>query len=328
MVTINQIAKEAKVSKSTVSRYLNQGYVSQETAKKIEKIIQKYNYTPNEFARNLKSQKSNFTGVIIPRLDSPSVVRMLSGLEKSEREHGRQIMMVNSELTIEREIESLYNLQQNKIAAIVLMAVAITDEHIKVINQLKTPVLVLGQKDRRLMTLTQDNYFAGRQMALGLQRYGHKKIAYVGVSENDVEVGIHRKRGVIDGFNEIGIDTIKTYESTFMVEDAYKLGLEILPSADETLYVGATDNIAIGLMKAAHHLNLKIGNEVSFAGFGGHSTGEFVYPSLTTIDLHHEKLGIMASKYVELMLKKQPIPETTTIATEMIHRESVGYLTN
>ena len=105
MVTINQIAQEAKVSKSTVSRYLNEGYVSKETAEKIEKVIQKYNYTPNEFARNLKAQRSNFTGVIIPRLDSPSVVRMLFGLEKSERECGRQIMMVNSELSIERELK-------------------------------------------------------------------------------------------------------------------------------------------------------------------------------------------------------------------------------
>ncbi len=325
MVTINQIAQEAKVSKSTVSRYLNEGYVSKETAKKIEKVIQKYNYTPNEFARNLKAQRSNFTGVIIPRLDSPSVVRMLSGLEKSERECGRLIMMVNSELSIEREIESLYNLQQNKIAAIVLMAVAITDEHVKAINKIKTPVLVLGQKDRRLITLTQDNYFAGRQMALGLNKYGHKKIAYVGVGPHDIEVGVRRKQGVIDGLKESGISTVKEYETTFMVNDSYKLGLEILPKNDETLYICATDNIAIGLIKAANQLGIAIGKQISFAGFGGHDTGEYVYPTLTTVDLHYEKLGILASKCVDIMLKKQPIPETTTIATEMIHRGSVGY---
>lgn len=68
MITIRQIAQEAGVSKSTVSRYLNDGYVSEETAEKIKLVIEKYNYVPNEFARTLKSDKSNFIGVIIPEL--------------------------------------------------------------------------------------------------------------------------------------------------------------------------------------------------------------------------------------------------------------------
>ena len=162
-------------------------------------------------------------------------------------------------------------------------------------------------------------------MALGLNKYGHKKIAYVGVGPHDIEVGVRRKQGVIDGLKESGISTVKEYETTFMVNDSYKLGLEILPKNDETLYICATDNIAIGLIKAANQLGIAIGKQISFAGFGGHDTGEYVYPTLTTVDLHYEKLGILASKCVDIMLKKQPIPETTTIATEMIHRGSVGY---
>ena len=70
-VTIKDIAEKAGVAKSTVSRYLNNGYVSEQTRKKIDAIIEETGYRPNTFARSLKAQDTKLLGVIIPRLDSP-----------------------------------------------------------------------------------------------------------------------------------------------------------------------------------------------------------------------------------------------------------------
>ncbi|MBL1228614.1 LacI family DNA-binding transcriptional regulator [Enterococcus sp. BWB1-3] len=328
MITIKGIAKEAGVSKSTVSRYLNNGYVSKETAEKIEKIIQKHNYSPNEFARNLKSQKSNFTGVILPRINSPSAISTLVGLERKEREYGRQLLMVNTELNINREIESLHNLEQNKVAGIILMATAITERHIETIKTLKVPVLVLGQEDERITSLTHNNYQAGIYLAEGLLQFGHQKIVYVGVTEQDIEVGVKRKAGVIAGFSQLKGTQLTFLETGFEVEDAFHLGYEELQAPQGSLYIAATDNIAIGLMKAAHRLGITIGETVSVAGFGGYSIGDYVYPSLTTIDLHHERLGALASDCMEKLIYRETIDSIPEIPIDLLYRDSVGYFKN
>ena len=83
MVTLNDIAKMANVSKSTVSRYLNNGSVSQKTRKKLDKIVQETGYQPNLLAQSLKAQKSNMVGVIIPRYGSPSTNEVLKGIDSS-----------------------------------------------------------------------------------------------------------------------------------------------------------------------------------------------------------------------------------------------------
>ncbi|WPC09181.1 LacI family DNA-binding transcriptional regulator [Globicatella sp. PHS-GS-PNBC-21-1553] len=81
MVTINDIAREAGVAKSTVSRYLNGGSVSQKTAEKINFVIQKTGYLPNTFAQSLKAKQTKMVGAITPRLDSYASNTMLSGVE-------------------------------------------------------------------------------------------------------------------------------------------------------------------------------------------------------------------------------------------------------
>ena len=74
ILTINDIAQLAGVAKSTVSRYLNNGSVSEKTRVKLDKIVQENNYTPNSFAQSLKAKQSNLIGTIVPRLDSYSIV--------------------------------------------------------------------------------------------------------------------------------------------------------------------------------------------------------------------------------------------------------------
>lgn len=322
MVTIKQIAKEAGVSKSTVSRYLNKGYVSEETAQKIEKIIAEYNYSPNEFARNLKIQKSNFIGVITPRLTSPSIMAMLNGIDEVARRNGFQMLISNTELKVKREIENIYSLVQNKVAGIILFATEITPEHIQVANAIDIPLLFVGQSNEAVYSLDHDNYQAGVNLATSLMDYRHQEILYVGVPENDISVGIQRKLGVIETFAKQGIQT-ETVASTFYPEDNYQLGLELLPQKKASLLICATDSMAMGLIKAAHQLDIAIGSELSIAGFGGYSFGEYLYPPLTTVDYHHQVVGEKAAVLMDELLQGNAIPQRTIIDTTTIIRESV-----
>lgn len=81
LTTLNDIAKRAGVAKSTVSRYLNNGSVSDKTREKIQAIIEETGYVPNQFAQSLKAQHSNIIGVVLPRFDSPSTNQVLKGID-------------------------------------------------------------------------------------------------------------------------------------------------------------------------------------------------------------------------------------------------------
>ena len=96
MATIQDIAKKAGVTKSTVSRYLNGGSISLETAQKIEKIIKEENYTPSPFARSLKAKFSSMIGVIVPRVDSAATAQTLMGIDEVIEELNYELIMNNN----------------------------------------------------------------------------------------------------------------------------------------------------------------------------------------------------------------------------------------
>ena len=81
-MNINEIAQLAGVSRATVSRYLNEGYVSAEKRERIRKVIRETGYHPSNSAQTLRSRKTNFIGVIIPKINSDSIGKMVAGITR------------------------------------------------------------------------------------------------------------------------------------------------------------------------------------------------------------------------------------------------------
>ena len=79
-MNINEIAKLAGVSRATVSRFLNDGYVSEDKKEKIRKVIEETGYKPSAQAQTLRTKKTNLIGVIIPKINSASISRMVAGI--------------------------------------------------------------------------------------------------------------------------------------------------------------------------------------------------------------------------------------------------------
>lgn len=82
-MNINEIAQLAGVSRATVSRYLNEGYVSAEKRERIRKVIKETGYHPSNSAQTLRSRKTNFIGVIIPKINSDSIGKMVAGITRA-----------------------------------------------------------------------------------------------------------------------------------------------------------------------------------------------------------------------------------------------------
>ncbi|HDR3900273.1 TPA: LacI family DNA-binding transcriptional regulator [Bacillus cereus] len=308
--TIADIAKLAGVAKSTVSRYLNGGYVSDKTKLKIEGIIQETNFSPNTFAQSLKAKTTNLIGVIIPRLDSFATMKTLIGIDKTLQENNYQMLVANANQTTETEIQAIENFIKQKVAGIILLTKTLTNEHQKIMANSNIPILFVGQEYKDQYCLVHDDYDAAYELGAYVLSQGHRHIAYLGIEKDDISVGIHRKNGFQKAIENLEPTcNVSYYETTFRIEDAMKQVQHILDNNRPTLIVCATDNIALGAMKVIHSHSLSVPGDISVTGFGGYDISEIVHPSLTTIAFDYEYAGKLAATSLSQLVENKTIPK-------------------
>ncbi|WP_423190033.1 LacI family DNA-binding transcriptional regulator [Alkalibacterium sp. f15] len=322
MVTINDIAKEAGVAKSTVSRYLNNGSVSPKTKEKIDEIVKRRGYKPNTFARSLKAQKTNMIGVIIPRLDSPSTNEVLSGIDSKAHEKGFQLIITNANQETEREIEDINTLAKQKVDGIIFLAKEVTEKHREAIEEINIPFLVLGQETKEIPSIIHDDYGAGEKIAQHALDLGHHNFLYFTVSREDKAVGRDRYDGFFKKISRNSRAKVKMVETSFLMREAYNTAIIELKKSEATFIVGATDTIALAVMKAANDLNMSVPGDVSIAGYGGYDLLSFMSPALTTVKYPYFTIGNLAIETLEKMIMKEEVPHQQALDNQLIIKET------
>ncbi|MGE8079955.1 LacI family DNA-binding transcriptional regulator [Peribacillus loiseleuriae] len=323
MVTIADIAKMAGVAKSTVSRYLNGGSVSDETIRKIEKVVQETGYSPNKFAQSLKAKKTNIIGTIVPRLDSYATSQTLIGIDEQLRDLEYQLIISNTSQSLEREIENIYILAQQKVAGIILLATMVTKKHIKALHEIKVPILLVGQENEEFHSLIHNDYQAAHSLGEYVLSQRHTRIAYLGVAKEDIAVGVKRREGFMSAVADKVDTEVKYFETSFKSEDAIHKTLEIIEEYKPSIIVCATDNIALGALKAAYMSGLQVPEDLSITGFGGYEVTDLIHPSITTAKFFYKEAGNIAAKNMVKMVNKEEIDKVTFSKYEIIKRESV-----
>ncbi|MBE6072386.1 MAG: LacI family transcriptional regulator [Clostridium butyricum] len=325
-VTIQDIANMVNVSKSSVSRYLNNGYVSEEKAEKIREAIEKTGFETNFFAKRLKTKKSKLIGIILPRIDSVTVGKLLAGINRGLEKEGYQGIILISELSIKKELANINSLYQQGVDGIIVNSIAITKEHIQLINRLNIPVMFTGQKNDLVDYIKINDYEAGRIMGNFLKEKNHKNVVFIGVNEEDKAVGIERKNGFIEAFKENNSNsTVTVIESDFSFIKAYEKSKEAL-KYNPTAIVCATDNICLGILRYLHENGIKVPDEISVAGFGGYEVGTVSYPTLTTIAFDYESIGEQAAEGILKLIDEEEVLKDNEVSLKLIERESVKKL--
>ena len=297
--------------------------MSEETKVKIRKVINETDYIPNPFAQSLKAKQTNMIGTIVPRLDSYAASRTLIGIDEKLKEHGYQLIISNTSQSLEREIESIHNLANQKVDAIILLATEITDAHVKAFERVQTPVLLIGQEHQGFHCVIHDDYQAGFEIGKYVLNKGHRKIAYLGVSESDVAVGVKRKKGFYNAMQNQDDCDVKYFETEFSIHAALKKASSILAEYHPTIFVCATDNIALGVFKAINQKGFKIPEDISITGFGGYEVTEMIHPSLTTVKYHYKDAGETAARMIIELLEGKEVPKLSISEFNIIERESV-----
>ena len=220
---ITTVAKLAGVSRATVSRYLNDGYVSEEKRRIIARVIKETGYIPSRQAKILRTGKTNLIGVIIPKINSASVSRMVAGLSLVFNDSQYQMLLANTDNREKEEVNYLQIFtEKDRVDGIILVGTILTPEHERALGNLQIPLVVLGQEFDGFSCVYHDDYHALYDITAYALRHGSKP-AYIGVTERDIAAGKSRHTGFLQACAEKGLTVPKKaqIESDFSVDSAY-----------------------------------------------------------------------------------------------------------
>lgn len=303
-MNINEIAELAGVSRATVSRYLNNGYVSSEKKEAIRKIIEETGYQPSSQAQQLRTKRTRLVGVIIPKISSSSIARMVSGIGDELSKSGYQMILANTNNNIVEEQKYLSIFRDNQVDGIIFMGTIFTKRHFTLMKECRVPIVILGQHLPGYPCVFQDDYHAAMSATQILMEKG-KKIAFIGVTERDEAVGKNRRAGFEAALKSRKIFCPASWlkRGEFNIQSGYERAKELFEEEWEidTIFC-ATDNLAIGAMKYLKEVGKRIPEDVQLMGMGDTTVGSVVEPYLSTVHFHYESSGAQAASILKEMM--------------------------
>lgn len=318
-MNISKIATLAGVSNATVSRFLNNGYVSQENREKIQKIIDETGYIPSAHAQTLRTKKTNLIGVILPKISSEAVSRIIEGTSKELTEAGYHILLGNTDLNIQKEIEYLNIFKNNQVDGIIFVATILTPAHLEVMEKIKVPIIVVGQQVEGYSCVYHDDFGAAYTLTKEFIQKGCKRIGYIGVTEKDIAVGYERKRGFMQALQDSGIEVqqelIKIGD--FSEESGYQAINELM-QLDKRIdgVFCATDKIAVGALEWMKEKQPEQIERIKFAGIGDSVLAKAISPKLASMHYYYKTSGKEAAKMLLDAMQSE---------TKMIKEVKLGY---
>lgn len=327
-VTINDVAREAGVSKATVSRVLsNNERISEETRLRVKEVIDRLGYKPNVMARNLAKNQTKTIGVILPMdasvsFGNPIFIQMMQGISMYAQEKHYFLMYAFG--TEEEEERNITEFSQNGIVdGIIILKSEVNDKIIKKLRQSQFPFVVIGRPGRETSVLwvDNDNFGATYEIVESMIHKGHQKIAFIGakpkwtVSKDRLE-GYKRALQV----NNVPYEESLVYHGEAFNEETGRKGIIEILKDEPTAIIAADDLIAVGVND---HLS-KMGEEhKAVVGFNNTMLAVYQKPTLTSVEIYGEKLGYAAAKLLVEQLEGQIKDHRhTIIETKLIKRES------
>ena len=182
-VTIEQVAKAAGVSKTTVSRYLNGRYdfMSAETREKISAVVEGLHYRPSKIARSLKARSSRAVGCVIADIANPFSSILLKGVNDVCSENGYQVLFSNTDESSEREETGIRELLDSRVDGLIVNTSGGCDGFLTELSGSGVPVVLADRRiarDKVLDTVTTDNYRSTRVCMEHLFGQGYRKVIF------------------------------------------------------------------------------------------------------------------------------------------------------
>lgn len=326
-ITIQDVAKTAGVSVSTVSRVLNNKYdVAEETAEKVQGIIHQMGYASSLAARGMRSRRTNVIGLVVPDVASPYCHHILVGVNRAIARLDKHLIIYTSGNW------SKENIDQNERSYVSLLNGGITDGLI-VVTPTATgftthaPVVIIDPNNEApdypaVIATNREGSLTAMKYLTGL---GHRRIGHITGRLNLIS-SHQRLQGYKDGLAAAGLplDDCLIAIGDYTIDIAAKCARELLTSANPpTAIFAANDMTAMGIYQVAHELGVRIPQDLSVVGFDNLRDSQFMTPALTTVDQFMENMATVATEMiVHLVDEERSVENLRVFQTQLVVRDS------
>ena len=335
--TLEDVARLAGVSRSTVSRVINDHpSVRMETREKVWQAVRESGYRPHAVARSLVTRRTHIIGMVIPEsvtdmFADPFFPLLLRGATETCNAHHYQLML--SLLNDPARQEEMYQrvVRNGYIDGVVVASASLNDSIFSRLLHDRFPFVTVGQHpDEHVHYVDIDNVAGARMAVEHLIRLGHRRIGTI-TGRLDMTAGQDRLKGYRQALeaHRIPVDEELIIEGDF-TEGSGEIGARRLLPASPTAIFSGSDAMAIGALKVLRHAGYQVPQDIALVGFDDVPIASTIEPALTTVRQPIEHLGSMAVEVLVGLLQGAPEEQRTThkiiLPTELIVRESCGAL--
>ncbi len=333
--TINDVAREAGLSLSTVSLVINNsGYASEKTRKKVLKIVEELSYHPSRAARGLASKKSGNIGFIVSddhfsRLE-PFYTKIFLGTEFEARLHNYYILLTTVGNNF-REPDSIPRFLLERNVDGVIIAGKCPGKLVDYIQRLDIPIMLVDYMfpRKRFSSVMIDNRRGAHLAVKHLVATGHSEIGFIGGDIAHPSIA-ERFLGFKEALVEHGIVPDKRLQITDEDDTTIRNGAAATRRMFEggkkpTAIFAANDAMALGCIQFAKQRGINIPDDLSLIGFDDIEASVHMEPALTTVKVFKEEMGALAvQRLVDVFKTKSTLIVNTFVPVELIVRSTTG----
>jgi LacI family transcriptional regulator len=289
-VTIKDVAREAGVSIATISKYINGvQHFSPSVEKRISFSIEKLGYQLNPAAQSMVTGKTRMLGLAIVDIYNPYFASVVKGANREAIANNYNLLIVDLEENLSNE-KNLLNGLFPRVDGMIITA-RIPNISIDSLTRQSKPVIFFGKNlYPDIPTVRADGYEAARTAGQYIAKLGKKRIAYVGFP--GVLWNRYRIKGLTDSLEGTGA-TLEIFDVDALTMEAGQNVSAALFSTEHKpdAVIGSNDEIAIGVMRGALNMGLKVPEDVAVMGFDNIPVSLYISPALTTVDTCAEQIG-------------------------------------
>jgi len=328
--TIKEVARKAGVSIATVSRVLNNvGAVDERTRVLVSKAVVDLRYVPNPIGRGLSRQKTEAIGLLLPDLFGEFFSEVIRGADQTAQLN-RHHLVVSSSHNNREEIAAAVRMMLGRVDGLVIMSPHIDAHTLRENIPQHLPVILINARVEGddYDSLNVDNFAGSTAMVQHLLSHGHRRIALIKGSEDNLDA-LERLRGYRHALTAGGGDRRPEYEiaGNFTEASGYDAVRKILQLEPRpTAIFACNDTTAIGAMSALREAGVRVPDEVAVAGFDDIPISSYLTPSLSTVHVSINRVGVLAVETLLRALGKRNThrKEHRMIPTSLALRESCG----
>lgn len=337
MATIKDVAKEAGVSVSVVSKaFNNYTDVNEQTRLRIFDIAKELNYTPNIVAKNLSSKKQRTVGLISSGVlnnneKDTNAFDIFKGVYTVVEEDQYELSIFLIDSMKQKQKSYAQFCRERNIGGAILQGIRTDDPYFKELIDTNIPVvyvdIITGQENQLVGSVSIDNARASKEITSYLIEMNHRDIVII-AGTKETFVNKERIKGVKEAFTsyELELDDAIVFHADFSEELAYEQAVSILEKQRPTAFLCFSDLMAFGVIRAVKEAGLKVPEDISITGFDNLVFSNYTDPKLTTVQQDFIEIGKQSAILLQKLMEDKVETKQVFVEHELIERESVRKL--